>query len=90
MNTTILVNLTAEQTGQSKAQTEATLNAALKIICESVASDDPVRLRDFGTFEFLHISNRDERNPQGGDSVDYVKVIKFSPAEAFQKEVNDH
>jgi len=51
MNTTSLVNLTAEETGLTKPQTEATLKAALKIICGSVASGQPVRLPEFGTFQ---------------------------------------
>jgi DNA-binding protein HU-beta len=89
MNKTSLINLTAEETGQSKAQTEATLNAALKIICGCVASGEAVRLPDFGTFEARHISDRDQRNPQAGDPVSDVKVVKFLPAQAFRAIVNN-
>ena len=88
MNTTSLINLTAEETGQTKAQTEATLNAALKIIRGSVASGEAVRLSDFGTFESRRTSDRGERNPQAGDPIDDVRVVRFLPAEAFRKEVN--
>jgi len=88
MNTTSLINLTAEETGQTKEQTEATVKAALKIICGVVASCEAVRLPDFGTFESRHISDRDNRNPQAGDPFDDVRVVKFWPAEAFRKEVN--
>jgi DNA-binding protein HU-beta len=88
MNTTSLINLTAEETGQSKAQTEATIKAALKIICGSVASGEAVRLPDFGTFETRHISDKNERNPQEGDPIDDVRVVKFLPAQAFRKLVN--
>jgi nucleoid DNA-binding protein len=89
MNITSLIDLTAEETGQTKAQTEATVKAALKIICGVVTSGEAVRLRDFGNFEARHISDRDEKNPQAGDPIDDVRVVKFSPAEAFRKEVND-
>jgi DNA-binding protein HU-beta len=88
MNTTRLIDLTADETGQTKAETEATLKASLKIIRGTVASGETVRLPDFGTFETRHISDRDERNPQAGDPIDDVRVVKFSPAEAFRKEVN--
>ena len=88
MNTTSLINLTAEETGQTKAQTEATLEAALKIICGVVGSGEAVRLPDFGTFEVRHISDRNQRNPQAGDPISDVRVVKFSPAEAFRKAVN--
>lgn len=88
MNTTSLINLTAEETGQTKAQTEATLKAALKIICGTVASGEAVQLTEIGTFETRHISDRDERNPQAGDPINDVRVVKFSPAEEFWKAVN--
>jgi nucleoid DNA-binding protein len=88
MNTTSLVNLTAEETGYTEEETAATLNAALKIICGAVASGKAVRLPDFGTFESRHISDRNERNPQAGDPVNDVRIIKFLPSEAFRKEVN--
>ena len=88
MNTTSLIYLTAEETGQTRAQTEATLNAALKIICGTVASGEAVRLPDFGTFEARHISDKNQRNPQAGDPIDHVMVVKFLPAEAFRKAVN--
>jgi DNA-binding protein HU-beta len=88
MNTTSLVNLTAEETGQSKEQTEATVKAALKIIRGVVASGEAVRLPDFGIFEARHISDKDERNPQVGDLISDARVVKFLPAEAFRKEVN--
>jgi DNA-binding protein HU-beta len=88
MNTTSLINLIAEETGQTKEQTEATVKAALNIIRGSVASGELVRLPDFGTFETRHISDRDQRNPQAGDPINDVRVVKFSPAEAFRKEVN--
>jgi nucleoid DNA-binding protein len=90
MNTTGLVNLTAEETGQTKAQTEATVKAALNIIRGVVASGEAVRLSDFGTFESRHISDKkNERNPQAGDPINDVRVVRFSPAEAFRKEINN-
>jgi nucleoid DNA-binding protein len=88
MITESLINLTAEETGQTQAQTKATLKAAFKIIRGTVASGEAVRLPDLGTFQARHISEGGERNPQAGDPVDDVRVVKFSPAEAFRKEVN--
>lgn len=90
MNTTSLANLTAEETGQTKAQTEATLRAALKIICGVVASGEAVRLRDFGTFEARWRTAREGRNPETGDKIDIpaARVAKFSPAKAFREPVN--
>jgi len=88
MNEKMLVILTAGNTGQTKEQTEATLRTAFDIIRGSVARGEQVRLPTFGTFEARHISDRNERNPQAGDPIDDVRVVKFLPAEAFRKEVN--
>jgi len=88
--TTSLICLTAEETGLTQAQTEATLKAMFKIIRGTVASGEAVRLPDFGTFEARRISDKNERNPQAGDPVDDVRVVKFLPAEAFWQEVNRH
>ena len=90
MNTTSLVNLTAEETGQTKAQTEATVKAALKIISGTVASGEAVRLREFGTFEPRWRTAREGRNLQTGDTVDIpaARVVKFLPAKAFREAVN--
>ena len=89
MNTTSLINLTAEETGQSKQETAATLEAALKIISGTVASGEAVRLPNFGIFEARNISDRNQRNPQAGDPIDDVMVVEFLPAEAFRKKVNN-
>lgn len=89
MNTTSLIYLTAEETGQTKGQTAATLEAALKIICGTVASGEAVRLPDFGTFKARHVFDKDEINPEAGDPISDVRVVKFLPAEAFRARVNN-
>jgi DNA-binding protein HU-beta len=89
MNTTSLIKLIAEETGQTKVQTEATVKAALKIISGVVASGEAVRLPDFGTFEARRISGTAERDPQARYAIDNVRVIRFLPAEEFRKEVNN-
>ena len=89
MNTTQLINLTAEETGQTKVQTEATLNAALKIICGTVASGEAVRLTDFGIFKTRYVFDKDEPNSEAGDPVSDVYLVKFLPAESFRAKVNN-
>jgi nucleoid DNA-binding protein len=87
MNVRSLVDLVAEETGQTKKQTEATLEAAFQIIRGSVASGEAVRLTDFGIFEACPRSER-RRHPRAADPVDPVREIRFLPAESFRKEVN--
>lgn len=85
---TTLIDVTAEDTGASEAATAATLKAALKFICRSVARGNTVQLENFGTFKAVHLSDKEQRNPQAGDPVNEVGVVEFLPAEAFRKLVN--
>jgi nucleoid DNA-binding protein len=89
MNEKTLVILTAGNTGQTREQTEATLRIAFDIIRGTVARGEAVRLRDFGTFEAHHISDRDKTNPQAGDPISDVRVVRFLPTEAFRREINN-
>jgi DNA-binding protein HU-beta len=90
MNTTSIINLIAEETGQTKEQTGATVKAALNIIRGVVASGEAVRLREFGTFEARWRSARKGRNPDTGDEIDIpaTRVARFSPAKAFREAVD--
>jgi|GEM_PF-2237749 len=88
MNTKSLVNLISEDIGLTKVETESVLKSAFTIIRGIVASGEAARLPEFGTFYTCHISDIDERNPQAGDPIDDVRVVRFLPTEAFRKEVN--
>ena len=90
MNTRSIINLIAEETGQTKEQTGATVKAALNIIRGVVASGEAVRLREFGTFEARWRSARKGRNPDTGDEIDIpaTRVARFSPAKAFREAVH--
>ena len=90
MNTTILIQDTAKNTGLTKAQTEATLKAVFQIIRENVAAGNTVRLFEFGTFQACWRSARQGRNIETGDTIDIpaARVAKFSPAELFKEAVN--
>jgi len=89
MNEKTLVMLTAGNTGQTREQTEATLRIAFDIIRGVVASGEAVRLPDFGTFETRHVFDKDYISPPAGDPITDVRVVKFSPDEAFRKEINN-
>jgi nucleoid DNA-binding protein len=74
----MLVTLTAGNTRQTREQTENTLTLAFDIIRRAVARGETVRLSDFGTFEAR----------LGRDPINDVKVVEFTPAEAFSEEIN--
>ena len=64
MNKQELISYTAEKTGFSKKDTEATLNAALDVIAAALQDNEKVQLVGFGSFEVKRRAARTGRNPQ--------------------------
>jgi nucleoid DNA-binding protein len=49
-----IVNLVAEATGLTKVETETVMNGVMGTIIESLANNERVELRGFGTFGIKH------------------------------------
>ncbi len=90
MNKSQLIEAVATETELAKTQAEAVLNATLKIIRQTVAAGDSVRLFEFGTFEACWRTAREGRNIQTGETIEIpaTRVAKFSPAKAFKEQVS--
>lgn len=69
MNKAELVEAVAKKTGGSKKDAEATIDATLEAITESLAGGDKVALKGFGTFQVVERAAREGRNPQTGESM---------------------
>lgn len=80
MNKQELINATAEVTGLTKKDTEATVNAVLDVITEELVNGGEVSLIGFGKFETRQRAARVGRNPSTGESLD----IPASTAPAFK------
>lgn len=89
MNKSELAAAIAEETGLSKKQAEAAVNAFIHTVTGAVAEDDAVQLIGFGTFEKGSRAARTGRNPRTGETLEIpaVSVPRFKPGKAFKDAV---
>ena len=82
MNKQELVDAVAAKVGDttSKKQVEATLNAILEEVGDSMRKGESVQLMGFGTFEPRRRAARSARNPQTGERV----RVRATTAPAFK------
>ena len=64
MNKSDLIAAVAAKTGESKKNAEASVNAVVDVITESLKKGDQVQLVGFGSFEIRERAARKGRNPQ--------------------------
>ncbi|MGA4467107.1 HU family DNA-binding protein [Bacillus bombysepticus] len=69
MNKTELINLVAEKASLSKKDANASVQAILEQITQTLVKGDSVQLIGFGTFEVRERSARTGRNPQTGEEM---------------------
>ncbi len=90
MNKTNLVDVVAAETGLTKKDVDAVVNATFKAITASLKEGDKVQLIGFGTFEVKATAEREGRNPKTGETIKIAACKKpaFSAAKALKEEVN--
>jgi len=90
MNKSELIQALSDKTGQSKADTEKTLNALVETVIDAVADGQEVALIGFGTFKAAHRAAREGRNPATGASIQIEASVqpKFAAGAAFKNKVN--
>ncbi len=92
MNKTELVAAVAAQTGLTKKDTEATINAFTEVVEKELKKKDgKVQLIGFGTFEVKSRKARQGRNPQKPGEVVKIPASKapvFKAGKAFKEAVN--
>ncbi len=69
MNKAELIMAVAGETGHSKKDVEAMLNATMQVITDSLAKEDKVQIVGFGSFETKHRAERMGRNPRTKEDV---------------------
>ena len=65
-----VVDSIADQTGLSKTQANAAVDAFAATICDALSNGDSVGLIGFGTFEVKKRPARTGRNPRTGEPLD--------------------
>lgn len=90
MKKTELIAAIAEQSGLTKKDAEAALNATLDTITKAVAEGDKIQLTGFGTFEQRQRNARTGVDPRTGNSIEIPasKVPAFKAGKGFKDIVN--
>ena len=86
-----IVDLVAEATGLTKVETETVMNGVMGTIIESLANNERVELRGFGTFGIKHRMPKKARNPGTGDPIYLPEryVPTFKPSKLMRSRVNE-
>ncbi|MBP3502674.1 MAG: HU family DNA-binding protein [Clostridia bacterium] len=90
MNKSDLIAAVAAKTGETKKNAEASINAMIDVIAETLASGDKIQLVGFGSFEVRQRAARKGRNPQTGKEmkIDAKKAPVFKAGKALKDAVN--
>ena len=91
MNRKELAAAIAAETGLTKKDAEAALNAFVDVVTDELKKGEKVQLVGFGTFEVSERAAREGRNPQTGETMTIAasKAPKFKAGKALKDAVND-
>ena len=90
MNKADLIAAIAAKTGETKKSAEASVNAFVDVITESLVKGDKVQLVGFGSFEVRKRAARKGRNPQTKEEIKIPasKSPVFKAGKALKELVN--
>ena len=90
MNKSDLIAAVAAKTGETKKNAEASINAVVDVIAETLAKGDKIQLVGFGSFEVRARAARKGRNPQTGKEMKIAakKAPVFKAGKALKDLVN--
>lgn len=90
MNKSDLIAAIAAKTGETKKDAEATVNAFIDVVTESLAKGEKVQLVGFGSFEVRKRAARKGRNPQTKEEIRIPasKAPVFKAGKALKDLVN--
>ena len=89
MNKSELINKVSENTGLTKLDATAAVDAVFKGIMDAMAQGEKVQLIGFGNFEVRARAARIGRNPQTGEEIKIPasKAPAFKPGKPFKEAV---
>ena len=90
MNKADLIAAIAAKTGETKKSAEASVNAFVDVVTESLVKGDKVQLVGFGSFEVRKRAARKGRNPQTKEEIKIPasKAPVFKAGKALKELVN--
>jgi DNA-binding protein HU-beta len=91
MNKAELIAAIAAKTGDTKKVAEASVNAFVDVVTESLVKGDKVQLVGFGSFEVRKRAARKGRNPQTKEEIKIPasKAPVFKAGKALKDKVNN-
>tara|TARA_B100000315_G_scaffold6557_1_gene6630 strand:+ start:519 stop:806 length:288 start_codon:yes stop_codon:yes gene_type:complete len=86
-----IVNTVSEATGLTKVETDTVMNGIMSTIVDSLANNERVELRGFGTFGVKHRMPKKARNPGTGEAIYLPEryVPTFKPSKNMRQRVNE-
>ena len=86
-----IINNVSSSTGLTKLETEIIMNGVMSTIINSLANNERVELRGFGTFGIKHRMPKKARNPGTGEPVYLPEryVPTFKPSKLMKSKVNN-
>ena len=86
-----IVDSVSNATGLTKVETETVMNGIMSAIIDSLADNERVELRGFGTFGIKHRMPKKARNPGTGEPIDLPEryVPTFKPSKLMRIRVNE-
>ncbi|SVB01370.1 uncharacterized protein METZ01_LOCUS154224 [marine metagenome] len=86
-----IVNAVSEATGLTKVETDTVMNGIMSTIVDSLANNERVELRGFGTFGVKHRMPKKARNPGTGEAIYLPEryVPTFKPSKNMRQRVNE-
>ena len=90
MNKSDLIAAVAAKTGDTKKNAEASINALIDVIAESLKDGEKIQVVGFGSFEVRERAERKGRNPQTGKEMKIAakKAPVFKAGKALKDAVN--
>ena len=85
-----IIDIVSDATGLTKVETEAVMNGVMKTIIDSLAENNRVELRGFGTFTTKLRNARIGRNPKTGDpvAIPKKKMPFFKMGKSMKERIN--
>jgi|TARA_B100001013_G_scaffold169901_1_gene101872 nucleoid DNA-binding protein len=86
-----IVNTVSEAIGLTKVETDTVMNGIMSTIVDSLANNERVELRGFGTFGVKHRMPKKARNPGTGEAIYLPEryVPTFKPSKNMRQRVNE-
>ena len=86
-----IVDSVSNATGLTKVETETVMNGIMSAIIDSLADNERVELRGFGTFGIKHRMPKKARNPGTGEPIYLPEryVPTFKPSKLMRIRVNE-